>query len=392
MDSPRLAQIFTPAAGGALPEVRAGVSCTSTQLITAQILGTTGGLPNEGQQLASTAVSVSPKTTFTRFQFDGAPTLSAGTEYALVLRGPTASGCYAFMAEDTYPGKVYWDDESANTPSGWTENAAPEDIGFATFMGEASPASFVVTNTNDSGAGSLRQAILDANAAEGAETITFAIPGSGRHTITLATALPAVTENTTIDGTSQNGFLGTPLIELTGGYGIRRARADRARRSRTSTRDLRRSTTPSRSAAVGNRLVGSYVGLDGTGTARGNANTGVIVGVGENNEIGGAAAGDRNVISNSGGNGVIVTTATGTSIRNNLIGVNAVGNDAMPNALNGILMNPSSSWTSIIDNVVSGNTADGVFVHSQARLLGNRIGIAASSDEADPESVSTAFS
>ena len=83
-------------------------------------------------------------------------------------------------------------------------------------MGAAAPASFVVTNTNDSGAGSLRQAILDANANEGAETITFAIPGSGRHTITLANALPAITENTTIDGTSQSGFIGTPLIELDG--------------------------------------------------------------------------------------------------------------------------------------------------------------------------------
>ena len=72
------------------------------------------------------------------------------------------------------------------------------------------PCSFVVTNTNDSGAGSLRQAILDANANEGAETITFSIPGSGRHTITLATALPAVTENTTIDGASQSGFSARP--------------------------------------------------------------------------------------------------------------------------------------------------------------------------------------
>ena len=135
---------------------------------------------------------------------------------------------------------------------------------------------------------------------------------------------------------------------------------------------------------TGNRLVGNYIGLDGTGTARSNANIGVVVGVGEDNEIGGAAAGDRNVISNSGGNGIIVTTATDTTIRNNLIGVNADGNTAMPNALNGILMNPGSSGTSIVDNVVSGNINDGVFVHSQATLLGNRIGIAATSEKALP--------
>ena len=250
-------------------------------------------------------------------------------------------------------------------------------------MGAAAPASFVVTNTNDSGAGSLRQAILDANADAGAETITFAIPGSGRHTITVATALPAITENTTIDGTSQSGFIGTPLIELTGGSsfaGLALTGHDAVVRSLA----LYGFQNAVEISGSGNRLVGSYVGLDGTGTARANANTGVIVGVGADNVIGGAAAGDRNVVSNSGGNGIIVSTATNTTIRNNLIGVNADGDHAMPNALNGILMNPGSSGTSIVDNVVSGNTNDGVFVHSQASLTGNRIGIAASSDVAVP--------
>ena len=44
-------------------------------------------------------------------------------------------------------------------------------------------ATFTVTNTNDSGAGSLRQAILDANASAGADLIDFNIPGAGVHTI-----------------------------------------------------------------------------------------------------------------------------------------------------------------------------------------------------------------
>ena len=382
VDNPRLAQIFTPTAGGALPEVRVGVNCTSTQLITGQILGTMGGRPDESVVLASTAVSVSPRTTFTRFQFDGAPTLSAGTEYALVLRGPTASGCYAFMAEDTYPGKVYWDDESANTPTGWTENAAPEDIGFATFRTAAGRPSSSRTRTTAGPARSGRRSWTPTRT-KGAETITFAIPGSGRHTITLATALPAIAENTTIDGASQSGFIGTPLIELTGGSsfaGLALTGHDSVVRSLA----LYGFQNAVEITGTRNRLVGNYIGLDGTGTARGNANIGVIVGVGEDNEIGGAAAGDRNVISNSGGNGIVVSTATDTTIRNNLIGVNADGNAAMPNALNGILMNPGSSGTSIVDNVVSGNIHDGVFVHSQATLLGNRIGLAATSEKAIP--------
>ena len=43
---------------------------------------------------------------------------------------------------------------------------------------QASADTFVVTNTNDSGPGSLRQAILDANAGRGSDVIAFDIPGS----------------------------------------------------------------------------------------------------------------------------------------------------------------------------------------------------------------------
>ena len=73
-----------------------------------------------------------------------------------------------------------------------------------------------VVTTSDSGAGSLRQAILDANATNGLDTITFQIPGSGVHSIVPLSALPAITDSLVIDGTSQPGFAGTPLIELSG--------------------------------------------------------------------------------------------------------------------------------------------------------------------------------
>ena len=56
---------------------------------------------------------------------------------------------------------------------------------------------FSVTTTSDSGAGSLRQAMLDANAdMSGPHIITFAVTG----TITLASTLPAVTQPMTITG------------------------------------------------------------------------------------------------------------------------------------------------------------------------------------------------
>ena len=75
----------------------------------------------------------------------------------------------------------------------------------------------VVTNTNDSGSGSLRQAILDANAHAGVETISFNIPGAGPHTIYPVTQLPDVTSPVIIDGRTQpDYYTGNPLIWISG--------------------------------------------------------------------------------------------------------------------------------------------------------------------------------
>src|SRR5256885_52595 len=61
---------------------------------------------------------------------------------------------------------------------------------------------YTVTTTADSGAGSLRQAINDANAsADPSNLITFNLAGGGMHTISVNSALPAVTGTVTIDGT-----------------------------------------------------------------------------------------------------------------------------------------------------------------------------------------------
>jgi hypothetical protein len=80
-------------------------------------------------------------------------------------------------------------------------------------------AQVVVTNTANSGPGSLRQAIIDANTLAGADTITFAIPGAGTRIINLLSPLPDITGPLTIDGTTQPGFAGSPLIALRGGNG-----------------------------------------------------------------------------------------------------------------------------------------------------------------------------
>lgn len=68
-------------------------------------------------------------------------------------------------------------------------------------------AQFTVTTTADSGAGSLRQAILDANQAGSAATITF---NNGLGTVTLASALPVLTNpnGISIDGGTGNSVSG----------------------------------------------------------------------------------------------------------------------------------------------------------------------------------------
>ncbi len=99
-------------------------------------------------------------------------------------------------------------------------------------------ATYTVTNTNNSGAGSLRQAILDANASAGHDTIDFNIPGSGVHTILINDvslgALPRITDAVSINGYSQLGSQANSLmvgsnavllIELRGGLTTAQANA-----------------------------------------------------------------------------------------------------------------------------------------------------------------------
>jgi hypothetical protein len=80
----------------------------------------------------------------------------------------------------------------------------------------ANAATFTVTNNLDSGPGSLRQAILDANTAAGLDRIEFALT-TGSKTISVATVLPAITSPVAIDATTQTGYANKPLVTLDGG-------------------------------------------------------------------------------------------------------------------------------------------------------------------------------
>src|SRR5262249_35605274 len=78
------------------------------------------------------------------------------------------------------------------------------------------PSTFTVLNTNDDGPGSLRQAILDTNVSSGPDIIQFNIAGGGLPPLRPRPRLPVVPPPVTIDGTTQPGYAGSPLIELNG--------------------------------------------------------------------------------------------------------------------------------------------------------------------------------
>ena len=79
---------------------------------------------------------------------------------------------------------------------------------------------YTVTNTNDDGEGSLRWAITESNNNPGTDTIVFNIGEGGYYTntITPLSALPEITSPVLIDGTSQPGYAGTPIIQISGYY------------------------------------------------------------------------------------------------------------------------------------------------------------------------------
>src|SRR5713226_2680912 len=76
-------------------------------------------------------------------------------------------------------------------------------------------ATFTVVNNSSAGAGSLAQAVTDANASPGLDAIVFNIAPGGAQSI-IVTAIMPLNDPVSIDATTQPGFSGTPLIELNG--------------------------------------------------------------------------------------------------------------------------------------------------------------------------------
>lgn len=191
-------------------------------------------------------------------------------------------------------------------------------------------AAFSVTTTADSGVGSLRQAIIDANALAGADTISFATLGTGTHTISLSSALPAITDSVVIDGWSALSYSSIDAIPdiIINGNSTTGADAFYVSASNVTIRGL----NIQRFDAAGIRLdsgtgaviQGNWIGLNSTGTALAETAGAMADGIqirSGNNTIGGTTLQTRNVIAGAqDGIRLRDSTATGNIIRGNIIG------------------------------------------------------------------------
>ncbi|MFY9607363.1 MAG: C25 family cysteine peptidase [Blastocatellia bacterium] len=236
------------------------------------------------------------------------------------------------------------------------------DASEPTVIPTAPAAIFTVINTANSGAGSLRQAIMDANTSAGPDSIAFSIPGAGTQTITPLSALPTITQPVTIDGTTQNPGSATPPIEVAGnsaGLGVTGLNV-------SGGNSTVRGLVINRFAddlGIGIQLSGSgdivdfnFIGTNAAGTAGlGNGDTGLLINPGSGHLIGGTTAAARNVISGNG-QGVLVLLGVSMNhqIQGNFIGIDATGAIDIGNTADGIFM---LSDTSIMNCTVGGTAA-----------------------------------
>src|SRR5262249_1991880 len=237
----------------------------------------------------------------------------------------------------------------------------------------ARAAVFTVTSANNNGGGTLRQAIANANGSAGADTIVFNILPAGTYTINLTSALPAITEAVTIDGTTQPGYVagGPPRIELNGAGAGAVAGLHVAAGVSVTIKSLciNRFTTGIRLTGSSNTIQGSYIGTDPTGAIARANQVGIYV-RSNLNQIDGTSTAGPNVISGNSSDGIQIDGGTGAGdnnvIQGNYIGVNAAGGAGLGNGSNGVSLLAAAANNTIggtaasARNVISGNTVDGI--------------------------------
>ena len=246
-------------------------------------------------------------------------------------------------------------------------------------------ATFTVTNTNNAGAGSFRQALLNEESAAGeGASILFNIPGTGTRIITLTSPLPAITKQVTITGPLDSN--NNPLVELTGNLsaGVPNGLVFR-RGTTTTTTSTVTGLCIERFANDGVEILGRgrvnlsrcRIGTDPSGRlAHGNGRDGVNINSGGSTL--GWQIGSGNVISGNGRNGVTLaggTAAVGNNIVGNFIGTDITGATAIANRGDGVLISGGSNYlvggnVGPWGNTIAFNAGHGVNIQGGAGTVG----------------------
>ncbi|MFC1540089.1 kelch repeat-containing protein [Gemmatimonadota bacterium] len=267
------------------------------------------------------------------------------------------------------------------------------------FSPQSSTPVFLVDNTGDAGVGSLRWAIEQANLREGTDTIVFEVPetdqgfnsDSGVYTIALQSALPDLSTPMILDGSSQPGFNGDPIIALDGSGIAGVADGLKLTGGNSVIRGFVIGNfdghgihiTGGGSGLGGNLIAGSYIGVDSTGTQKAtNAGSGIRIANSPDNVVGGPSLIASNIIAGNTQHGVHISGIG--SVRNqlygNFIGSNPVADTGLENSGNGVLFSdegdgePSDNSVGGEEdeagNVLACNGGHGVAVYAGT---GNRI-------------------
>ena len=242
-----------------------------------------------------------------------------------------------------------------------------------------SAGTFNVTSNADSGPGTLRQAILDADTGVCTMpcTVTFAAP----MLIDLLSTITINADQVIIDGFSAGGSANTATFPSPDNA-VRNVIIDGPGSTcgcagfvlagdNTIMRGL-----AIRNFAYGVRITGSFNALAGN-YIQGNASYGVEVQLGtvtDNNSIGGAAPADRNIISGNGSAGVIVYGGPQfTMIDGNFIGTTATGASAEPNSTGIFNFTAGTMIGTSQGNLIDGNTFDGISSSGANTLIENNL-------------------
>lgn len=254
-----------------------------------------------------------------------------------------------------------------------------------------------VTSSSDSGAGSLRAAINQANSTPGVDVIQFNIPGSCPRTIALGSALPAIIESLAINGYTQpgaqqntdpQGLDSVLCIRLANGsanslhHGLyflpREPDTDGLVVSGLSIGGFDRGILVEGGSFD---LIGNFIGVAPDGVTAVPNGVGVSIRAASDesgtHRIGGNQAAYRNLVSANIEDGIAVDR-DGVQIVDNLIGTDRSGNAALGNEI-GILFNVNATGEAR-DNTISANALAGVRVlGGGVQLVDNRIGVKRSS-------------